>query len=186
MTSKSTEHDKDSLTGKIRGIRDWVDFRLPIMTAYRKHLSEYYAPKNFNIWYLFGVFSMVVLVIQLLTGIWLTMNYTPSAEAAFASVEYIMRDVDYGWILRYMHSTGASAFFFVIYVHMFRGMMYGSYKKPRELIWIFGMAIYLVLMAEGFFGLCLALGADVILGRERNCFVIWGNSHHRRRSACLD
>jgi ubiquinol-cytochrome c reductase cytochrome b subunit len=158
MTAKSTEHGKVSLVGRLRSIRDWVDNRLPIMTAYRKHMSEYYAPKNFNIWYLFGVFSMVVLVIQLLTGIWLTMNYTPSAEAAFASVEYIMRDVDYGWILRYMHSTGASAFFFVIYAHMFRGMMYGSYKKPRELIWIFGMAIYLVLMAEGFLGYVLPWG----------------------------
>jgi len=112
MTAKGTEQSKPSLTDKLLGMRDWVDSRLPIMTAYRKHMSEYYAPKNFNIWYLFGVFSMVVLVIQLLTGIWLTMNYTPSAEDAFASVEYIMRDVDYGWILRYMHSTGASAFFF--------------------------------------------------------------------------
>ena len=164
MTAKGTEQSKPSLTDKLLGMRDWVDYRLPIMTAYRKHMSEYYAPKNFNIWYLFGVFSMVVLVIQLLTGIWLTMNYTPSAEDAFASVEYIMRDVDYGWILRYMHSTGASAFFFVIYVHMFRGMMYGSYKKPRELIWIFGMAIYLVLMAEGFLGYVLPLGQMSYLG----------------------
>jgi len=128
------------------------------MAAWKKHMSEYYAPKNFNIWYFFGVLSLVVLVIQLLTGIWLTMNYTPTAEGAFASVEYIMRDVDYGWMLRYLHSTGSSAFFFVVYVHMFRGLMYGSYQKPRELIWVIGMFIYLVLMIEGFFGYILPWG----------------------------
>lgn len=140
------------------GLRDWTDARLPIMTAWKKHMSEYYAPKNFNFWYFFGVLSLLVLVMQLLTGIWLTMNYTPSAEAAFASVEYIMRDVEWGWLLRYLHSTGASAFFFVVYVHMFRGLMYGSYQKPRELIWVFGMAIYLVLMMEGFMGYVLPWG----------------------------
>ena len=140
------------------GLRDWVDDRLPVMTAWKKHMSEYYAPKNFNFWYYFGVLSLVVLVIQLLTGIWLTMNYTASAEAAFASVEYIMRDVEYGWLLRYIHSTGASAFFFVVYLHMFRGLMYGSYQRPRELIWIFGMCIYFVLMAEGFLGYVLPWG----------------------------
>lgn len=140
------------------GLRDWTDARLPIMTAWKKHMSEYYAPKNFNFWYYFGVLSLVVLVMQLLTGIWLTMNYTPSAEAAFASVEYIMRDVEWGWLLRYLHSTGASAFFFVVYIHMFRGIMYGSYQKPRELIWVFGMAIYLVLMMEGFMGYVLPWG----------------------------
>ena len=139
-------------------LRDWVDARLPIVAAWKKHMSEYYAPKNFNIWYFFGVLSLVVLVIQLLTGIWLTMNYTATAEGAFASVEYIMRDIDYGWMLRYLHSTGASAFFFVVYIHMFRGLMYGSYQKPRELIWVFGMTIYLVLMAEGFFGYILPWG----------------------------
>ena len=139
-------------------LRDWVDARLPIVAAWKKHMSEYYAPKNFNIWYFFGVLSLVVLVIQLLTGIWLTMNYTATAEEAFASVEYIMRDIDYGWMLRYLHSTGASAFFFVVYIHMFRGLMYGSYQKPRELIWVFGMTIYLVLMAEGFFGYILPWG----------------------------
>ena len=139
-------------------LRDWVDARLPIVAAWKKHMSEYYAPKNFNIWYFFGVLSLVVLVIQLLTGIWLTMNYTATAEEAFASVEYIMRDIDYGWMLRYLHSTGSSAFFFVVYIHMFRGLMYGSYQKPRELIWIFGMTIYLVLMAEGFFGYILPWG----------------------------
>ncbi|MED5529409.1 MAG: cytochrome b N-terminal domain-containing protein [Pseudomonadota bacterium] len=143
---------------RIIGLRDWVDLRLPIMAAWKKHMSEYYAPKNFNIWYFFGVLSLVVLVIQLLTGIWLTMNYTPTAEGAFASVEYIMRDVDYGWMLRYLHSTGSSAFFFVVYVHMFRGLMYGSYQKPRELIWVIGMSIYLVLMIEGFFGYILPWG----------------------------
>ena len=136
----------------------WIDARLPVTKAFEKHMSKYYAPKNFNIWYVFGVLSMVVLVNQLLTGIWLTMNYVPSAEGAFASVEYIMRDVDYGWLLRYLHSTGASAFFIVVYLHMFRGLMYGSYQKPRELIWIFGMTIYLVLMAEGFMGYVLPWG----------------------------
>lgn len=154
-----SESNKPGLVvGALVGLRDWTDDRLPIVSAWKKHMSEYYAPKNFNIWYYFGVLSMVVLVIQLLTGIWLTMNYTASAEAAFASVEYIMRDVDYGWMLRYMHSTGASAFFAVVYLHMFRGMMYGSYQKPRELIWIFGMAIYLVLMMEGFLGYVLPWG----------------------------
>ena len=140
------------------GIRDWTDARLPIVAAWKKHMSQYYAPNNFNFWYFFGVLSLLVLVIQLVTGIFLTMNYTPSAESAFASVEYIMRDVEYGWLLRYLHSTGASAFFIVVYLHMFRGLMYGSYKRPRELIWVIGMAIYLVLMAEGFMGYVLPWG----------------------------
>ncbi|HQN40508.1 MAG TPA: cytochrome bc complex cytochrome b subunit [Pseudomonadales bacterium] len=140
------------------GLIGWVDERLPIVEAYERHMSKYYAPKNFNFWYFFGVLAMLVLVNQLLTGIWLTMSYNPSAEGAFASVEYIMRDVEWGWLLRYMHSTGASAFFVVIYLHMFRGLLYGSYKKPRELIWIFGMMIYLALMAEGFFGYLLPWG----------------------------
>ncbi|MDO8909705.1 MAG: cytochrome b N-terminal domain-containing protein [Pseudohongiella sp.] len=140
------------------GLRDWTNDRLPIMTAWEKHMSKYYAPKNFNFWYFFGVLSLVVLVIQLLSGIFLTMHYTNSAEGAFASVEYIMRDVEFGWLLRYIHSTGASAFFVVVYLHMFRGLMYGSYKKPRELIWVFGMAIYLVLMMEGFMGYVLPWG----------------------------
>src|SRR5690554_5372075 len=139
-------------------LRDWVDERLPIMRAWNTHMAKYYAPKNFNFWYYFGVLSLLVLVNQLLTGIWLTMSYTPSAENAFASVEYIMRDVDYGWILRYMHSTGASAFFVVVYLHMFRALIYGSYKKPRELIWIFGMLIFVVLMAEAFVGYVLPWG----------------------------
>ena len=139
-------------------LRDWVDARLPIMRAWNTHMGAYYAPKNFNFWYFFGVLSLLVLVNQLLTGIWLTMNYVPSQEEAFASVEYIMRDVDYGWILRYMHSTGASAFFVVIYLHMFRALIYGSYQKPRELIWIFGMLIFVVLMAEAFMGYVLPWG----------------------------
>ena len=142
----------------LTGLVSWVDARLPITRAWDTHMGKYYAPKNFNLWYFFGVFSLLVLVNQLLTGIWLTMSYTPSAEEAFASVEYIMRDVEYGWLLRYMHSTGASAFFIVVYMHMFRAMMYGSYQKPRELIWIFGMLIFVVLMAEAFVGYVLPWG----------------------------
>ncbi len=140
------------------GLRDWVDDRLPIVRAWNTHMGEYWTPKNFNFWYFFGVLSLLVLVIQLLTGVWLTMLYVPTAEEAFASVEYIMRDVEYGWLLRYMHSTGASAFFAVVYLHMFRGVLYGSYKKPRELVWVFGMLIYLALMAEGFLGYVLPWG----------------------------
>ncbi|WP_416395779.1 cytochrome b [Allohahella sp. A8] len=136
----------------------WIDARLPVVNAFEKHMSKYYAPKNFNVWYMFGVLSMVVLVNQLLTGIWLTMSYVPTAEGAFKSVEYIMRDVEYGWLIRYLHSTGATAFFVVVYLHMFRALMYGSYQKPRELIWIFGMIIYLVLMAEAFLGYLLPWG----------------------------
>jgi ubiquinol-cytochrome c reductase cytochrome b subunit len=136
----------------------WVDDRLPVQRAWDTHMAKYYAPKNFNLWYIFGVLSLLVLVNQLLTGIWLTMNYVPTAEGAFASVEYIMRDVPYGDILRYMHSTGASAFFVVVYLHMFRGLMYGSYRAPRELLWIFGMFIYVALMAEAFLGYILPWG----------------------------
>ncbi len=137
---------------------EWVEARLPVMNAYKKHLSEYPMPKNFNMWYLFGSLAMLVLVNQLLTGIWLTMSYNPSAEGAFASIEYIMRDVEYGWLLRYMHSTGASAFFVVVYCHMFRGLLYGSYKKPRELVWLIGMLLFLLLMAEAFMGYLLPWG----------------------------
>ena len=137
---------------------NWLDARLPVTQAWEKHLSKYYAPKNFNFWYFFGSLAILVLVNQLLTGVWLTMSYVPSAEAAFASVEYIMRDVEYGWLIRYMHSTGASFFFIVIYCHMFRALLYGSYRAPRELIWIFGMAIYLALMAEAFMGYLLPWG----------------------------
>ncbi len=141
-----------------KNVMAWIDDRLPVTEAYEKHLSKYYAPKNLNIWYYFGIFSFVVLANQLLTGIWLTMSYVPTGDDAFASVEYIMRDVEYGWLLRYMHSTGASAFFVVVYLHMFRGLLYGSYQKPRELIWILGMLVYVALMAEGFFGYLLPWG----------------------------
>ena len=140
-------------------IGNWVNERAPgMMPVYRKHMTEYYAPKNFNFWYYFGVLAIVVLVNQILTGIFLTMNYKPSAAEAFASVEYIMRDVEWGWLIRYMHSTGASLFFVVIYLHMFRGLMYGSFKKPRELVWLLGMLIFLVLMAEAFMGYVLPWG----------------------------
>ncbi len=136
----------------------WIDDRLPVTQTYEKHMSKYYAPKNFNFWYFFGVLSMLMLVNQILTGIWLTMQFTPSAEAAFASVEYIMRDVEWGWLIRYMHSTGATFFFVAVYLHMMRAILYGSYQKPRELIWIFGMLIYLALMAEAFMGYVLPWG----------------------------
>lgn len=136
----------------------WMDARMPLTPFMRSQLTEYYAPKNFNFWYYFGVLSLVVFVIQIVTGIFLTMNYKPSATEAFASVEYIMRDVEWGWLIRYMHSTGASAFFVVVYLHMFRGLMYGSYKTPRELLWIFGMLIYIALMAEAFMGYLLPWG----------------------------
>ncbi|HEY6529002.1 MAG TPA: cytochrome b N-terminal domain-containing protein [Cellvibrionaceae bacterium] len=142
----------------LTGLWQWVDKRLPVQRAWDTHMGKYYAPKNFNFWYFFGVLSLLVLVNQLLTGIWLTMSYEPTAQGAFASVEYIMRDVPYGDVLRYMHSTGASAFFIVVYLHMFRGMMYGSYKAPRELVWIFGMFIYVLLMAEAFMGYVLPWG----------------------------
>ena len=140
------------------GLLAWIDARFPLSKMMREHATEYYAGKNFNFWYVFGVLAMVVLIIQLITGIFLTMNYKPAAADAFASVEYIMRDVEWGWLIRYMHSTGASAFFIVVYLHMFRGMLYGSYKKPRELLWLIGMLIYLALMAEGFFGYLLPWG----------------------------
>lgn len=142
----------------MRGLLQWIDARLPVSRLWRNHLSHYYVPKNLNFFYIFGSLALLVLVNQLLTGIWLTMNYTPTAEGAFASIEYIMRDVEYGWLLRYLHTTGASAFFIVIYLHMFRGLLYGSYQKPRELVWIFGMSIYLVLMAEAFMGYLLPWG----------------------------
>jgi len=146
------------LNGVASGLLTWVDQRFPLMSMWRDHLSEYYAPKNFNFWYFFGALSLFVLVLQITTGIFLTMNYKPDATQAFASVEYIMRDVWGGWFIRYMHSTGASAFFICVYLHMLRGLMYGSYRKPRELIWIFGMLIYLCLMAEAFFGYLLPWG----------------------------
>ncbi len=136
----------------------WVDNRFPATKLYKEHLSEYYAPKNFNFWYFFGSLALVVLVIQIVTGIFLVMHYKPDAALAFASVEYIMRDVPWGWLIRYMHSTGASAFFVVVYLHMYRGLIYGSYQKPRELVWVFGCAIFLCLMAEAFMGYLLPWG----------------------------
>jgi ubiquinol-cytochrome c reductase cytochrome b subunit len=137
---------------------NWVDNRFPASKMYKEHLSEYYAPKNFNFWYFFGSLALLVLVIQIVTGIFLVMHYKPDANQAFASVEYIMRDVPWGWLIRYMHSTGASAFFVVVYLHMFRGLLYGSYRKPRELVWVFGCAIFLALMAEAFMGYLLPWG----------------------------
>jgi ubiquinol-cytochrome c reductase cytochrome b subunit len=136
----------------------WIDERFPLTKMWNEHLAEYYAPKNFNFWYFFGSLALMVLVIQIVSGIFLTMHYNPSGELAFASVEYIMRDVPYGWLIRYIHSTGSTAFFIVVYLHMLRGLMYGSYKKPRELIWLFGMFIYLCLMAEAFMGYLLPWG----------------------------
>ena len=137
---------------------NWIDERFPLSSNIKTHLTEYYAPKNFNFWYFFGSLALLVLVIQIVTGIFLTMNYKPEASLAFASVEYIMRDVSWGRIIRYMHSTGASMFFVVVYLHMFRGLMYGSYRAPRELLWLFGVGIFLVLMGEAFFGYLLPWG----------------------------
>jgi ubiquinol-cytochrome c reductase cytochrome b subunit len=149
----------------MKNLLGWVDARFPLTSNWKAHISEYYAPKNFNFWYFFGGLATLVLAIQIITGIFLTMHYKPDATlnasgvpVAFASVEYIMRDVQWGWLVRYMHSTGASAFFVVIYLHMFRGFLYGSYRKPRELVWIFGMLIFLCLMAEAFFGYLLPWG----------------------------
>ena len=136
----------------------WIDERFPATKTWEEHLAKYYAPKNFNFWYFFGSLAMLVLVNQILTGIWLAMNYKPDATLAFASVQYIMRDVQWGWLIRYMHSVGASAFFIVVYLHMFRGLMYGSYRKPRELLWIIGVIIYLAMMATAFFGYLLPWG----------------------------
>jgi len=136
----------------------WLDRRYPLVSTWNAHVGEYYAPKNFNFWYFFGSLALLVLVNQFVTGIWLTMSYKPSAAEAFNSVEYIMRDVEWGWLIRYMHSTGASAFFIVVYLHMMRGLLYGSYKEPRELVWLIGMMIFLVLMAEAFMGYLLPWG----------------------------
>ncbi|HWH49242.1 MAG TPA: cytochrome bc complex cytochrome b subunit [Burkholderiales bacterium] len=144
--------------GKMTALLNWIDARFPLTATWRAHLSESYAPKNFNFWYYFGSLAMLVLVMQIVTGIFLTMHYKPDAAQAFASVEYIMRDVDWGWAIRYMHSTGASLFFVVVYLHMFRGLIYGSYRKPRELLWLLGVLIYLCLMAEAFFGYLLPWG----------------------------
>lgn len=143
---------------KSGGLLGWLDARFPVSRLWRDHLANYYVPKNLNVWYIFGSLALLVLVNQLLTGIWLTMSYRPSPEEAFASIEYIMRDVEWGWLIRYLHTTGASALFIVVYLHMFRGLLYGSYKAPRELVWVFGMALYLILMAEAFMGYLLPWG----------------------------
>lgn len=150
----------------MNALLNWIDARFPLVNTWKKHVSEYYAPKNFNFLYFFGSLAMVVLVNQLLTGLWLTMFYTPSADQAFGSVEYIMRDVNYGWLLRYMHSTGASAFFIVVYLHMFRALLYGSYQKPRELLWLLGMVLFVLLMAEAFFGYLLPWGQMSFWGAQ--------------------
>lgn len=142
----------------MKGLLHWLDARFPLVSTWKTHFTEYYVPKNLNFLYFFGSLAMVVLVNQLLTGLWLTMFYTPNAEQAFASVEYIMRDVNFGWLLRYMHSTGASAFFIVIYLHLFRGLLYGSYQKPRELVWLLGMVLFLLLLVEAFCGYLLPWG----------------------------
>ena len=144
--------------GRLAALSRWFDLRFPGHKLIREHVSEYYAPKNFNFWYFFGSLALVVLVIQIVSGIFLTMSYTPSDTEAFQSIEYIMREVEWGWLIRYLHSTGASAFFIVVYLHMFRALLYGSYKNPRELVWIIGMLIYVALMAEGFFGYVLPWG----------------------------
>jgi len=149
-----------------KSLMTWVDDRFPATKMWNEHLAEYYAPKNFNFWYFFGSLALLVLVIQIVSGIFLTMHYKPDGALAFASVEYIMRDVPYGWLIRYIHSTGATAFFVVVYLHMFRGLMYGSFKKPRELVWLFGMFIYLALMAEAFMGYLLPWGQMSFWGAQ--------------------
>jgi ubiquinol-cytochrome c reductase cytochrome b subunit len=150
----------------LKELLGWIDARFPLTANWKAHLSEYYAPKNFNFWYFFGSLALLVLVIQIVSGIFLAMHYKPDVTMAFASVEYIMRDVPWGWLIRYMHSTGASAFFVVVYLHMFRGMMYGSYRKPRELLWLIGMFIYLALMAEAFMGYLLPWGQMSFWGAQ--------------------
>ena len=155
-----------SKENKSKRLLRWTDERFPLSEFLDKQLLSYYAPKNFNFWYFMGSLALLVLVIQLASGIFLTMNYKPDATKAFAAVEYIMRDVEYGWLIRYLHSTGASAFFIVVYLHMFRGLLYGSYRKPRELLWIIGMLIYVTLMAEGFFGYLLPWGQMSLWGAQ--------------------
>ena len=161
------------MTTKSQTLLNWIDERFPLTSTYKAHLSEYYAPKNFNFWYFFGSLALLVLVIQIVTGIFLVMHYKPDASLnasgvpiAFASVEYIMREVPGGWLIRYMHSTGASAFFVVVYLHMFRALLYGSYRKPRELLWIFGVLLFLVLMAEAFMGYILPWGQMSFWGAQ--------------------
>ncbi len=148
------------------GILSWIDTRFPLSDLWNEHMTRYFAPKNFNFWYFFGSLALLVLVMQIATGIWLAMNYTPNSKMAFDSVEYIMRDVPWGWLIRFMHSTGASAFFIIIYLHMYRGLIYGSYKRPRELIWLIGASIFLLLMAEAFMGYLLPWGQMSYWGAE--------------------
>ncbi|PRD66952.1 cytochrome b [Malikia granosa] len=165
MAAEFKELPANAPTGE--KVANWFENRFPSAFAgYKQHLSEYYAPKNFNFWYFFGSLALLVLVIQIVTGIFLVMNYKPDANLAFASVEYIMRDVPWGWLIRYMHSTGASAFFVVVYLHMYRGLIYGSYRKPRELVWVFGCAIFLALMAEAFMGYLLPWGQMSFWGAQ--------------------
>jgi len=152
--------------GMLTNLLGWVDERFPATETWEKHISKYYAPKNFNFMYFFGFIATLVLVLQIVTGVWLAMSYKPDAGMAFASVEYIMRDVEWGWLLRYMHSTGASFFFIVIYIHMFRGLIYGSYQRPRELLWIIGVVIYLAMMATAFFGYLLPWGQMSFWGAQ--------------------
>lgn len=154
------------LSDRMLSLRDWVDARFPLMHLWEGHLTKYYAPKNLNFWYYFGSLAILMLVIQVVTGIFLTMNYKPTAETAFASVEYIMRDVNWGWLIRYLHSTGASFFFIVVYLHMFRGLLYGSYRGPRELLWVIGMCLFVVLMAEAFMGYLLPWGQMSFWGAQ--------------------
>lgn len=184
---------------KKNNFMEWIDKRYPWTDFWKKHLSEYYAPRNFNFWYFFGSFSLLVFVMQILTGIWLVMEYTPTADGSFSSVQHIMREVRYGWLLRFMHTTGASAFFTVVYLHMYRGLIYGSYKKPRELVWLIGMVIYFCLLVEAFTGYVLPWGqmsywgaavitsfasaipymGDLILTWLRGGFSVSGVSLHR-------
>jgi ubiquinol-cytochrome c reductase cytochrome b subunit len=156
----------DEKSVETTGLLGWIDRRFPLTSTYKAHLSEYYAPKNFNFWYFFGALSLLVLVLQIVTGIFLVMHYKPDAQFAFQSVEYIMREVPGGWFIRYMHSTGASMFFVVVYLHMVRALIYGSYRKPRELVWIFGVGIFLCLMAEAFFGYLLPWGQMSFWGAQ--------------------
>jgi ubiquinol-cytochrome c reductase cytochrome b subunit len=146
------------MTGKVARVLKWIDARFPLLSIWQKNFTEYYAPKNLNFWYYFGAFALVVLLNQIVTGIWMSMNYTPTGNEAFSSIEHTMRYVNYGWLLRYMHSTGASAFFIVIYLHIYRCIMYGSYRTPRELLWLIGVSLYLLLMAEAYTGYVLPWG----------------------------
>ena len=166
MSSPAKTASANGVNGLLGKLLAWTDERFPLTATLKTHLSEYYAPKNFNFWYYFGSLAMLALVLQIVTGILLAMHYKPDAALAFASVEYIMRDVPWGWMIRYMHSTGASMFFIVVYLHMMRGLMYGSYRKPRELLWIFGCLIYLCLMGEAFFGYLLPWGQMSFWGAQ--------------------